>query len=251
MGGKGNRHHGTSYGGGMTLPLSQFFIGGWGSTDAVWRDTLTQAPLPEPHFVGWLNCVQDWPGVLKALSAVSEPCLLVGWSLGSLLSLRVALELPEKVAAMVLVSGTPFMCASKDHGGIDPRTLAAMRVRVARNPSPVLEEFARNCAVPDGGEEMRVRYLQQAKQFSPAELAAGLDCLAALDVRERLTEINVPCRILHGACDQIVPIRSARFLAAQIPRAKLDVLEGRGHALPFKAPAQIARCISSVISCEV
>ncbi len=248
MGGKGNRYDRTSDGGGMTPPLSQFFIGGWGSTDAVWRGTLTEASLTEPHFLGWLDCVQDWPGVLTALSALSEPCLLVGWSLGSLLSLRAALEIPEKVAAMVLVSGTPCMCASKDHGGIDPRTLAAMRVRVARNPSPVLEEFAKNCVMPDGGEETRACYLQQAKQFSPAELAEGLDCLAALDVRERLGEINVPCRVLHGDCDQIVPLRSAQFLVAQIPRAELDVLEGNGHALPFTAPAKIARCISSFTS---
>ena len=232
----------------MTPPLSQFFIGGWGSTDAVWRGTLTEAALPEAHFLGWLDCVQDWPGVLTALSALPGPCLLAGWSLGSVLSLRAALELPEKVAAMVLVSGTPCMCAGKDHGGIDPRTLAAMQVRMARNPGPMLDEFAQLCAMPDGDEETRASYLQQAKQFSPAELAAGLECLAALDLRERLGEIHVPCRVLHGACDRIVPLGSAQFLAGQIPLAELDVLEGHGHALPFTAPAQIARCIRSVLS---
>jgi pimeloyl-[acyl-carrier protein] methyl ester esterase len=232
----------------MTPPLSQFFIGGWGSTDAVWRGTLTHASLAEPHFLGWLNCVQDWLGVLTALSAEPGRCLLVGWSLGSVLALRAALDLPEKVAAMVLVSGTPCMCAGKDHGGIDPRTLAAMRVRMARNPGQVLDGFAQQCAMPDGDEETRACYLQQAKQFSPAELAAGLECLATLDVRERLGEIQAPCRVLHGACDQIVPVRSAQFLAEQMPLAELEVMEGRGHALPFTAPAEIARCIRSVIS---
>jgi pimeloyl-[acyl-carrier protein] methyl ester esterase len=232
----------------MTPPLSLFFIGGWGSTDEVWRDTLTQAALAEPHFLGWLDSIQDWPGVIAGLSGMPGQCVLVGWSLGSLLSLRAGLELPEKVAAMVLVSGTPCMCASKDHGGIDPRTLAAMRVRVARNPGPVLDEFAYQCAMPDGDDETRACYLQQAKQFSAAELAAGLECLATLDLRERLAEIRVPCKVLHGACDRIVPLRSARFLAAQLPLAELDVLEGHGHALPFTAPAKIARCILSVLS---
>jgi pimeloyl-[acyl-carrier protein] methyl ester esterase len=248
MGGKGNRPDRTSDGGGMTPPPSQFFIGGWGSTDSVWRGTLTQASLAEPHFLSWLDCVQNWPGVLTALSSLPGRCLLVGWSLGSVLALRAALDLPEKVAAMVLVSGTPCMCAGKDHGGIDPRMLAAMRVRMARNPGPVLDEFAHQCATPDGDAETRACYLQQAEQFSPAELAVGLECLSSLDVRERLGEIHVPCRVLHGACDQIVPVRSAQFLAEQIPLAELDVIEGRGHALPFTAPAEIARCIWSVIS---
>lgn len=232
----------------MTPVLSPFFIGGWGSTEEVWRGTLAEAALAEPHFLGWLDCVRDWPGVLVTLSEAPGQCLVVGWSLGSLLSLRAALELPEKIAAMVLVSGTPYMCASRDHGGIDPRTLAAMKVRVARNPGPVLDEFAHQCAVPDGDSETRACYLQQAKQFSAAELVAGLECLAELDVRERLAEIHVPCRLLHGACDQIVPLHSAQFLAAQLPLAKLDMLEGHGHALPFTAPAEIARCISSVLS---
>jgi pimeloyl-[acyl-carrier protein] methyl ester esterase len=232
----------------MTPPLFPFFLGGWGSTDEVWRGTLTQAALPEPHFLAWLDCVRDWPQVLKSLSAVPGKCVLVGWSLGSLLSLRAALELPEKVAAMVLVSGTPCMCASKDRGGIDSRTIAAMRARIARNPGPVLDEFAHQCAMPDGDAETRARYLLQAKQFSATELAAGLECLAALDLRERLGEINVPCRLLHGACDQIVPLRGAQFLAAQIPLAELDVLEGHGHALPFTAPAKIAQCIWSVLA---
>jgi pimeloyl-[acyl-carrier protein] methyl ester esterase len=229
--------------------LTQFFIGGWGSTDAVWSGTLShQAAQGEPYFLRWLDCVQDWPGALAVLSAAPGPCLLVGWSLGSVLSLRAALDLPEKVAAMVLVSATPCMWAGNDHGGIDPRTLAAMRARTARNPGPVLEAFAQQCATPDGDERTRRCYLQQATQFSAAELAAGLDALAALDVRERLGEIHAPCRILHGACDQIVPLRSAQFLAGRMPRAELDVLEGCGHALPFTAPGEIARCIASVTS---
>lgn len=232
----------------MTPALSAYFIGGWGSTDEVWRGTVAQSALADPHFLGWLDCVRDWPGVLTALSAVPGRCVLVGWSLGSLLSLRAALELPEKIAAMVLVSCTPCMCASKDHGGIDPRTLAAMRVRLARNASLVLDEFAHLCAMPDGDAETRGCYLQQAKQFSTVELAAGLECLAALDVRERLGEIQVPCRVLHGACDQIVPLGSAQFLAGQIRLAELDVLEGHGHALPFTAPAKISRCISELLA---
>jgi pimeloyl-[acyl-carrier protein] methyl ester esterase len=236
----------------MTAPLTPFFIGGWGTTDEVWQRTLnetqTQAPGIQPRLLPWLDCVQDWPGVLGVLSGAPGRCLLVGWSLGSLLALRAALELPEKVAAMVLVSGTPCMCASEGYDGIDPRTLAAMRVRLARNPISVLEEFARRCTLPDGNDETYEGFLRQAMQFTPADLAAGLESLATLDLRERLGELAVPCRILHGDCDRIVPLRSAEFLAARLPLSELDVLEGCGHALPFTAPAQIARCIASVLA---
>jgi pimeloyl-[acyl-carrier protein] methyl ester esterase len=250
----------------MTAPLSRCFIGGWGSTQEVWRGVLSHEPVSQepvshenvpqtspsgPHFLRWLDCVQDWPGTLAALSAMPQPFLLVGWSLGSVLALRAALDLPGQVAALVLVSATPCMCADTDHtgthGGIDPRTLAAMRARAARNPGPVLEAFAQQCAAPDGDGETRQSYLRQATQFSPDELAVGLDALASLDVRQRLGEIIVPCSILHGACDRIVPLQSAQFLAARIPHAQLDVLQGRGHALPFTAPAEIAQCVEQCV----
>jgi pimeloyl-ACP methyl ester carboxylesterase len=121
-----------------------------------------------------------------------------------------------------------------------------MRARMKRSPEAVLEDFAAQCAAPDGGEAARLSWLRQARQFSSAEMIAGLDVLASLDVRERLGEIAVPCRILHGDCDRIVPLRSAQFLAEQIPGAELQVLAGRGHALPFTAAGEIARWMKAI-----
>jgi pimeloyl-[acyl-carrier protein] methyl ester esterase len=115
----------------------------------------------------------------------------------------------------------------------------------------VLEEFAEQCAAPDGSDQTRASWLRQAKQFSAEEMAAGLECLASLDVRERLGEIGLPCRILHGDGDGIVPLGSAQFLARRIAGAELEVLPGRCHALPFTAPAEIARCTANFIGASV
>lgn len=257
-------------------PLSYCLLGGWGSTDELWSETVQQAGLPgraaefadkaeARHLLSWLDCVQNWPAALATLASLPGPYILVGWSLGALLALRAALdlnqmdfnragigidhdrdhEMPGKIAAMVLISATPRMCADEGYGGVDPRVLAAMRKRVARNPQPVLEEFAGQCATPDGGQAARDAYLRQAGEFSAPELAAGLEALATLDLRERLGEIHIPCRLLHGSEDRIVPLQSAQFLASRLPRAQLEVLEGCGHALPFTHPARIAHCIAS------
>src|SRR6266496_1493017 len=194
------------------------FIGGWGSTEAVWDQTLDSARTENPHllttvghheFLSWLECIQNWPGALQKLRSLPGQCVLVGWSLGGLLALRAALELAEvsqadeaKIAALVLVSATPRMCGTVDSAGAyigaDRRTLAAMRARITRTPNAVLQEFAAACAAPDGGEEVQASWLRQAKQFSAEEMAVGLQCLASLDLRGRLGEVRVPCRILHG-----------------------------------------------------
>ena len=233
------------------------FLGGWGSTEAVWNQTLERAEVSAaPILLSWLECIQNWPGTLAKLRALPQPCVLVGWSLGGLLALRAVLDIAGtqseggQIAGLVLVSATPRMCGTVDSSGeyigADRRALAAMRARITRTPDAVVEEFAAACAAPDGSEEIRADWLRQAKQFSAEELAAGLACLASLDLRERLGEIRVPCRILHGEGDCIVPLGSAQFLAQRIASAKLDVLKGRGHALPFTAPTEIASSIAAV-----
>jgi pimeloyl-[acyl-carrier protein] methyl ester esterase len=101
---------------------------------------------------------------------------------------------------------------------------------------------------PDGDADVCTQFLQQARQYSAADLAVGLDCLATLDLREILSDIKVPCSLLHGSCDRIVPLENAQFLAQKLPVADLQLLEGRGHALPFTAPTEIARVIRRAIS---
>ena len=169
----------------------------------------------EAHFLNWLECIRDWPGALAKLRGLPGRCVLVGWSLGGLLALRAALdweleleqqpeltrsaELPGEVAAMVLVSATPRMCADGDYAGVDRRTLAAMRARLEKSLAAVLQDFAQQCAAPDGNQETCRSWLRQAGQFSVEEMAAGLECLASLDLRERLVVLFDREWALHTA----------------------------------------------------
>jgi pimeloyl-ACP methyl ester carboxylesterase len=38
--------------------------------------------------------------------------------------------------------------------------------------------------------------------------------------------------VIHGAADPLVPVPAGRDLAARIPGATLDVIDGMGHDLP-------------------
>jgi len=240
----------------MSERLYPCFLGGWGSTDELWQATLGSAALdrlaPDVRFLSWLDFLHDWPRAVAELAALPGRLLLVGWSLGALLSQRAALELAqmglnEKLTALVLVSATPRLCAAEGYEGADPRMLAAMRARLRRSPDAVLQEFATACAAPDGGEASIHAYLEQARGFETEGLSLGLQALAELDVRSRLGSLRVPCQILHGSEDRIVPLGSVRFLAERLPQARLQVLEGCGHALPFTHPSRIAQCIAGAV----
>lgn len=72
--------------------------------------------------------------------------------------------------------------------------------------------------------------------------AAGVNrqCLATLaspDRREMLKSVDMPCLVIHGAVDTLIPPDAGREIAALIPDADLEIIEGMGHVItPLLAP---------------
>jgi pimeloyl-ACP methyl ester carboxylesterase len=88
------------------------------------------------------------------------------------------------------------------------------------------------------GEVWRRPAAWQAFAAEQRFLVGGLPGLEA-----RLGAIEAPTIIVIGTADPVVPVRSARQLASQIPRAELVVLDGAGHLLPQQRGETIAEVI--------
>jgi pimeloyl-[acyl-carrier protein] methyl ester esterase len=222
-------------------------VPGWGADEEAFAAVLARLPGVAARVVGWDELlVRGGAALGEACAALGPgPVRLAGWSLGALLALDAALAAPERFAALALVSGTARFCADREgHPGTEPRALRAMAARLGRDREPVLRTFAAACAAPDGGEAAAAAWLAQASRSSSEALARGLSALGALDLRARAASLSLPVRLLHGAADAIVPIAAAAALAAQLPRARLTVLAGRGHALPLSAPAEVAALLA-------
>lgn len=229
----------------MTAVKPILFIPGWGADPQAWDDVRSELPDYCTHALGWDDVLHSDSAISTALSRCPEPWLLVGWSLGALLALRAALESPICLRGLVLVSGTARMCGDGDYPGASPGALRAMRARLSRDPGRVLSDFAGLCFTPDGNASLRTRYLERARHFPAADLALGLEALSRLDLRARVATLAMPMLLVHGGLDAIIPVESARSLAAHAPGARLEILEHRGHALPFTAPLELARIIRS------
>jgi len=66
--------------------------------------------------------------------------------------------------------------------------------------------------------------------------------IAAADDRvERLNKLVLPCFVIHGAEDTLVPPEAGRDLANMIPGAQLEIIQGMGHTItPLLAPKIVA-----------
>jgi pimeloyl-ACP methyl ester carboxylesterase len=72
------------------------------------------------------------------------------------------------------------------------------------------------------------------------EFAAAMQ---AMDLRAGIARIDVPTTILVGGRDTLTPVPLSRQLAATIPGARLEILPGYGHMLPYEAPDVVAGAV--------
>jgi pimeloyl-ACP methyl ester carboxylesterase len=72
--------------------------------------------------------------------------------------------------------------------------------------------------------------------FHPAGAPAMARAMAEADLRDVLSQIDVPTLLLQGDADRRAPLRRAEELAGQIPNARLAVIRGVGHQSNLEAP---------------
>lgn len=61
-------------------------------------------------------------------------------------------------------------------------------------------------------------------------------------------EITVPTLIIHGTKDVNVPFEQSEQLAAQIPHAKLYVIEGADHMMPFSHSEEMEQALEAFMA---
>jgi class 3 adenylate cyclase len=180
--------------------------------------------------------IDDIRAVMDA--AESSRAALLGISEGAPMSILFAASHPTRVAALVLVASFARMLWAPDY----PWGMAEEQYAVEAN-----EESRRLY----GSREEAVAYISAAVGESAEALAdyfrvsaspGAVDAInrmnREIDVRQALPAVVAPTLLLHGEHDHL-PIGGARFIADQIPGARLIELAG-AHHLPVGEPLALA-----------
>lgn len=222
------------------------FLHGWGLHGGIWAEARTTVAGQAPDLPGYGESSTVSPYTAEALAdeiaeqlttSLAEPVNLVGWSMGGMVALALAARHPHKVAKLVLVGASPAFVNRKDWSfGLAPEVLAGFAADLAQDYRATLLRFLALQA--RGGEAARavVGRLREVvfARGEPASdvLAAGLDLLRNVDLRDAAAKAACPTLVVHGAHDTLCPMAAGQWLAEQLPLARLVRHEGASHA-PF------------------
>jgi pimeloyl-ACP methyl ester carboxylesterase len=196
-----------------------------------------------PEYSGG-DLVGDVVGLLDALGLASAH--LVGISMGGGIAQTVALDHPDRVASLTLIS------TSAGPGDPDlPSMSEELRAHFASPPPE--PDWSDRAAVIDYIVADARAYAGTSRPFDEAawrdlagrdfdrsvNLASSMTNHVLIDGgfgwRQRLGEIRIPTLVLHGTEDPLFPYEHGAALANEIPGARLLPLEQTGHELPRAA----------------
>ncbi len=176
---------------------------------------------------------------------------IAGHSFGAAVACRLAVDHPERVSALVLLAPAANRSSLLrfDHwlaapvGGFLAGASMLAGVGWALRPGPVRRRLATRLGL-DERQLARTGAAWRRPAAWRAFAAEQRSLVGEVPVLEgRLGEVEAPTVIVIGSADPVVPVRSARELAIQIPHAELIVLEGAGHLLPQQHPGRVAEAI--------
>jgi pimeloyl-ACP methyl ester carboxylesterase len=196
--------------------------------------------------------VESIEAVLNYLGLASA--IVVGHSMGGLIALRLANERPARVQGLVLLSG----------GGL---ALGAFRLALVGRAFTAFNIFMGMPMVP----EMIVKcdalrwVLLRPMLANPASLSRALAAEVIPAVRAQglvpslhaavrglasvdPAAVHCPVLLVWGARDRIMPVAAARQLAAELPDARLAVIDDVGHCAMFEDPARFNALVRSFVA---
>lgn len=184
---------------------------------------------------------------------------VVGHSMGSVVALALALDHPEQVRTLALLSGYHFPKLRLDAlmtapvalpllGDVMRYTVTALSAR-AMLDGAVKQMFAPRDVpadfMPVLSREMLVRPIQLRANAEDAAFMMP----AARDLSERLDELQMPVTIIAGEDDTIVDMEAhSKRLHEALPGSRLVVVPGAGHMVHYVAQHQIAEAVSAQAS---
>jgi pimeloyl-ACP methyl ester esterase len=170
--------------------------------------------------------------------------VLVGWSMGVHVALQAFPALRSRLAALVLIGGTPrFTTADEYPHGQSATEVKGLGLRLRRDYQKTMGDFFRGMFAEgemEGPQYQRIVHeiVMGGRSPDPDTARQSLEILSVADLRDGLPLIDRPVLLIHGEFDKICPASASAYMADRLPMGELKVMQGCGHAPFMTQPEQ-------------
>lgn len=179
----------------------------------------------------------EMDAVLDGLgSSLPHEAHWVGWSLGGLLSLSMALRAPDRVRSVVMIASSPRFVEASGWAGIPLALLEQMGRDFVSDYGQTLARFVGlQTFGQEGGRHLAKLILAQlarAPEPDKQSLLNALELLKTHDLRDALSRLRQPLTLILGGRDRLVPVGQVEQIRDLSPALDVRLIESAAH-LPF------------------
>lgn len=195
--------------------------------------------------------------MLHALQEIGvDSALVVGHSWGTMVALALALEAPDFVRGIVLLSGYYYPSLRLDVPMMAPPAIPLIGDLLRYTIFPILQRLAfpltakRMFApqrVPERFRAMPPWLLLRPKQLRASAAESALMVPAAMMLSRHYHELKVPATIIHGTRDLMAGFsHNSERLHERIEHSELELEPGVGHMTHYAHPEKVMEAIDAM-----
>ena len=199
------------------------------------------------------DMADDAIGLLDVLGI--QQAHICGASMGGMIAQLVACNYPERALSLTSIMSTT------GNPNLPKSTAEAQEALSAPRPNTedeVVQRAHQNSSILGSSgfdkdlDHIANRALEAFRRnFNPAGFARQVAAIVVDgDRRDRLQKLNLPTLVIHGTTDPLVPVQGGIDTHENIPKSKLELIEGMGHDLPKGAWDKIILEISAMALAE-
>ena len=217
----------------------------------VWQFLKFKMGLPVSSAYSLLDMMTDSVGVLDELNI--DQVHVVGASMGGMIAQLMAIHVPERIKSLTSIMS--------NHGGAKlkgPTHKVAshlMSLPVSSAAESILNYHVKTWQLigspgfPTSREDLEVYVKSLMARGMNAQGTARqmLAIMSAGDRKQALTQLTMPCQVIHGTDDPLVRVEGGVATAEAMPNAKLHLIDGMGHDFPAALHARVCGHIADLV----